>query len=441
MLHPFQFDVLEDALAVVRVYKLERRISLVTEVTAVGGIDSATGRRTIKGVQDKTIPFRTACKLVCLCTNRRLGAPRNVKFPGEDNFAGIVRRGLGDDTKDMHHTAQWKGQRTVVVGMGAYAVEIMRTAIERKDRSEHVTILARQLTTVLPRLLDWLGIIRPWDKELRSRAFKGGRAQQKMIVDLYTLSGAPIPKQFKPDGGTGLLSDLFHIAYYHKVCEVFRTEIKVITATSVETEDGRSLPCGVLIKSVGFHPNETTDAILGKTSMYGIGLAAPGLWVKGEPHIDNGMDTTTPLATSIFYAVPIFCKTVTRFWKKAHMTPKVLNSNPKWVRMNWFTLSEWVQSYRHLSEVDEESDLILREYIESVRARFASIATIEQLVASNILEWQYESERLIETGAPVKKRIPYPFETACFQVLEDEAPHLLRLKPEKETPPKPRAIS
>ena len=66
--------------------------------------------------------------------------------------------------------------------------------------------------------------------------------------------------------------------------------------------------------------------------------------------------------------------------------------------MNWFTLSEWVQGYRHLSKVDEESDVFLREYIESVRNRFIGISSIEQYVAANILEWQLESTRLAPRG-------------------------------------------
>jgi len=427
IMHPYHFDILEDALAVVKEYKFEDKICLLTELRAVGSKDEATGRRTVVGVQDKTVKFRSECKLLCMCTNRRLGTPFEFTFPGEDRFHGPIRRGLADDTSDMSGGG-WKGKKAIIVGMGAYAVEMMRTAIERDDGVDHVTLLVRRLTTVLPRVVDWLNYIRPWDKDLRNRSYKGTRLVQKMIYDAYMLAKAPMPKQFKPDGGTGLLSDLFFLAFWHEMCDIALTEITEIHESFVMTQDGQSRNADIIIKSIGFNPNSTTDHILGKTSMCGIGLVADGLWCKGEPHIDNGMDTNTPLASSIFYSVPLFCKTVVRFWNNARLTPLLLGSNgaPQ-VRMNWFTLSEWVQGYRHLSNADAESDTFLREYIESVRNRFIGISSIEQYVAANILEWQLESTRLAPRGKK-KEIIKYPFEAAVLEILTEEAPHLLRLK-------------
>eukprot|EP00966_Prymnesium_polylepis_P201711 4673859-Prymnesium_polylepis.1 len=57
--------------------------------------------------------------------------------------------------------------KVVVLGMGAFAVELMRTSFERG--AAHVAILARQRGTVAPQVLDWLRFVRPFDnKTLRT---------------------------------------------------------------------------------------------------------------------------------------------------------------------------------------------------------------------------------------------------------------------------------
>ena len=65
-------------------------------------------------------------KMVALCTSRRLGDPRNLQYPGEDRFLGSVCRGLASDNVGL----PWEGAHVIVLGMGAYAIEQVRTAFE-----------------------------------------------------------------------------------------------------------------------------------------------------------------------------------------------------------------------------------------------------------------------------------------------------------------------
>ena len=60
----------------------------------------------------------TAKRMVVLCTNRRLGSPRNVQLQGEDCFRGVICRGLFDDTKSIN----WAVEHMLIIGFGAYAM-------------------------------------------------------------------------------------------------------------------------------------------------------------------------------------------------------------------------------------------------------------------------------------------------------------------------------
>ena len=145
-------------------------------------------------------------------------------------------------------------------------------------------------------------------------------------------------------GGTALLSDLFFIASYldmveNPIGEVERVEPLGVVAVSSHTEF--FIAADLLIKCVGFHPNLSTEQLLERNTMRGIGLVDENLWVKGEPHVDNGIDTNAPLAHSIFYGMPFFCKVVMHFWHSPDRMAHALAANLPEVGINSVTLSEW----------------------------------------------------------------------------------------------------
>eukprot|EP00966_Prymnesium_polylepis_P222290 5142835-Prymnesium_polylepis.1 len=110
----------------------------------------------------------------------------------------------------------WAGMRTLVLGMGAFAVELMRTALEQA--AAHVRILCRQHGLVAPQAIDYANFIRPFDDELRHPV--GGSS---VIVGLwrqaYALSGATPPEVwaegvYRPEGHTVSVSDVHFVASF-----------------------------------------------------------------------------------------------------------------------------------------------------------------------------------------------------------------------------------
>ena len=129
----------------------------------------------------------------------------------------------------------------------------------------------------------------------------------EIIRDLYASCGALRPKAFKPEGGTALLSDLFFIGHYLELVELFVGEIAQTETMglAVEGKNPRSLLADIIIKCVGFHPNTTGETVLHTKSMSGVGLVDLNLWVKGEPHVDNGPDTSRYLAPTPSSPIPM----------------------------------------------------------------------------------------------------------------------------------------
>ncbi|CAE8624702.1 unnamed protein product, partial [Polarella glacialis] len=78
-----------------------------------------------------------------------LASPHRKTFPGEDIFGGQVGYGFNDEFDYTKTT----GQNGIVIGMGAFAVENIRTVME--NNSGKFYIIARHHNLLLPRMLSW----------------------------------------------------------------------------------------------------------------------------------------------------------------------------------------------------------------------------------------------------------------------------------------------
>jgi hypothetical protein len=194
-----------------------------------------------------------ASRMAVLCTNRRLGRPRQMILAGEDQFAGQIFRGLNGDVNSL----RCSGERVLVLGMGAFAVENMRTSLERN--AAYVTILCRRRGTVCPQLIDWLNFVRPFDDSFRHNA-AGDAVVLSHWHRVYDVSGACRPECWsegllKPDGHTVSVSDLFFIAHHAGMLETMRGEVACLEGTVARTRNGDAFEAGVVIKFVGFDLN------------------------------------------------------------------------------------------------------------------------------------------------------------------------------------------
>merc|ERR1711965_622218 len=150
---------------------------------------------------------------------------------GETSFGGQIFRGLGGDVNAI----QCAAERVIVLGMGAFAIENMRTSFER--RAAHVLILCRRRGTVCPQLVDWVNFIRPFDDD-----FKHNAAGDEVVLShwhrAYDASGAWRPECWsegllKPDGHTVSVSDLFFIGHHMRMLATVCGEAARLDGSSV----------------------------------------------------------------------------------------------------------------------------------------------------------------------------------------------------------------
>ena len=111
--HSYSSEVLNDCLQALTQYDLARRTSVGVEVRALQ--KSMDWWRLLCLVQD--YQRRMTCVWAILCTNRRLGQPRDFPVQDEAVFGGQVRRGLSGDACNLHYD----GRKVVILGHGPYA--------------------------------------------------------------------------------------------------------------------------------------------------------------------------------------------------------------------------------------------------------------------------------------------------------------------------------
>ena len=182
--------------------------------------------------------FQCCARVVALCTNRRLGAPRTLVLAGEGAFEGSIMRGIAGD----FDSAVCANKTVSILGMGPFAIECMRTSFERGAR--HADILCRQRGCVSPQLFDWLRFIRPFDTTTLRTDAGGDSIIMSRWQSLYDDSGAARPECWlngllKPDGHTVSVSDIFFVAHTTSMLTTRVGEVDHLTEHALVTRDGQ----------------------------------------------------------------------------------------------------------------------------------------------------------------------------------------------------------
>ena len=194
------------------------------------------------------------CAGVVLAINDRVGMPRSLQVPGMDKFRGV----MADGTSDLLTGVDWRGKRVVIFGMGAFAVENVRTALE--GGASHVTVVARRLGTVCPKMIDYLNFVKPWDEHYRHETSTNVK-QLKCWRDTYTKSGAATPEcwpsKIKHDGHTISVSDIWFVAHHMGKMRTHIGALEAMDADGCVLSDGTHLPCDIVVGCIGFERNTT----------------------------------------------------------------------------------------------------------------------------------------------------------------------------------------
>jgi len=193
-------------------------------------------------------------KGIILAVNDRIGSPRAITYEDQQLFNGTICSGASNETQGL----DWRGKKVVVVGMGAFAVENVRTALE--NGASHVTVVCRRHGTVCPKIIDYLNFATPYDEKF-AHDRKSNIRNMMLWKKLYDQSNATQPEcwmgKIKHEGHTISVSDIWFIAHYLKKLETVSGSISAMYDNGVIVDNQHRIDADILVNCVGFHRNSS----------------------------------------------------------------------------------------------------------------------------------------------------------------------------------------
>ncbi len=224
-------------------------------------------------------------KGLILAINDRVGTPREITWPSQEKFLGKIYSGISDDTL----TVDWKGKKVVIIGMGAFAVENVRTALE--NGAEQVTVVCRRHGTICPKIIDYLNFATPYDENfLHDR--KSNIRNMMLWKKLYDLAGATTPEcwmgKIKHGGHTISVSDIWFIGHHLKVLKTVTGSISGLYENGVIVDDTEKIEADLIVNCVGFHRmSPVVKQMSDYTEMYNNNYIDKDLMYLADAYIDD----------------------------------------------------------------------------------------------------------------------------------------------------------
>mmetsp|Transcript_11574 Transcript_11574/g.19735 ORF Transcript_11574/g.19735 Transcript_11574/m.19735 type:complete len:538 (+) Transcript_11574:1-1614(+) len=349
---------------------------------------------------------------VVLAINDRVGMPRSLSVPGMEAFRGV----MADGTSDLLKGVDWRGKRVVVFGMGAFAVENVRTALEAG--AAHVTVVARRLGTVCPKMIDYLNFVKPWDDQYRHETATNVK-QLKCWRKMYSLAGATPPEvwpgKIKHEGHTISVSDIWFVAHHlGKMCTRIG-ELERMEANGCVLSDGTTLAADVVVGCIGFERNTTfCEQLTGRSEVKHSNYLDKNMIYLADAEIDES-------AFNYFFGSSVleYAKFYTHVFVEGLERPDALGPLlwGQQVATSPVKLRKWTQ-YIDLSRELIEKDAACAEHaarqVAERTKHFYRTMPPETFVEVNRKEFEELHTRL-NGGVPVPKhkQLPYTFGEAA----------------------------
>jgi hypothetical protein len=224
-------------------------------------------------------------KGVILAINDRVGTPRKIDWENQNSYQGKIISGISNEASDF----DWTNKKVAIIGMGAFAVENARTALEGGAR--HVTVVCRRHGTVCPKIIDYLNFTTPYDENFKHDK-KSNMRNMLLWKKLYDQSGATQPEcwmgKIKHDGHTISVSDIWFIGHYLKKIETIAGTITGMYEDGVIVDNQHRIDADVVVSCVGFYRNAlNVKEICDYNKMYNNNYVDKDLMYLADAYIDN----------------------------------------------------------------------------------------------------------------------------------------------------------
>ena len=425
--HTYRHEILADVHRVITQFELERSIFPRTKATRVC---TRSETRVIVGHRER-LPqetFTLKCDVAILCCNRRLGVPRMVSYPGESVFRGLCLRGVDGDVERV----SWSDMRVLILGMGPYAVENMRTSLEYGCR--HVTILARRRATVSPQAVDWANYVRPRGPLLENDSTLDARLMS-LWQEFYKQSSAIAPEVWKEgklrhEGHTFPLSDIFFLAHNVRTAYTHVGTLTRLHATKAAISDGSFLDVDAVVKCIGFEHTHAIEQICGRSQTGVGGLMDEKLWITTEINLSDvlpsGQDSLTdpvirgnPFVSSYLTIAQYQADFLVRCWENPQLETRVLASSPR-ARITTFSSTNMIEGMQVAFAVDPSVRDRLVEIGHNTAADAEAAMPLSTYLTTNAANWVAIHQMLLVRAPESREPIPYLFKDIPRMLARDK---------------------
>lgn len=343
-----------------------------------------------------------------LCINDRVGLPRPLAAPGRDEFMGVV----ADGTADSLAGVDWRGKRVVIAGMGAFAVENVRTALE--NGAAEVTVVGRRHGTICPKAIDYLNFVKPWDANFKHDTTTNVK-QFLRWKELYAAAGCVVPecwpKQVKHDGHTISVSDVWFIGHFMKKLSTRTGTISRIEPDGAVVEGGDFIPCDIIVGCIGFErSNYLCEALTGRTEVKTTNYLDRDMMYLADAEIDEGAFNSF-LGSSVLEYGKFFTNVFVEGLKRGdELGDRLWGTDTVSVPISERKWNQYIASGTKLINTDTAIADHARDQVRARTAHFWRTLPPQSFVQTNRKEWEELHQRL-NNGVPVPKdkQLPYFF--------------------------------
>ena len=344
---------------------------------------------------------------IILAINDRVGTPRTVVWEGEEGYQGALVNGISDETIDV----DWRGKKVVVVGMGAFAVENARTALEAG--AAHVTVVCRRHGTVCPKIIDYLNFSTPYDDKF-AHDRKSNIRNMLLWKKLYEASGATEPEcwmgKIKHEGHTISVSDIWFIAHHLKKLSTVSGSVNAMYDRGVIVGDGRRIDADVVVKCVGFLRNgETAKKLCEYTEMYNNNYVDRDFMYLADAYIDDEVFNSF-FGSSILEMTKFYISVYLDFFDNPEFDEMIRSEGMYKISIDDRRWSHYIAGAESLIRRYPRFYDAAKAQIEDRTASFLETHDLETYIAANRREWFSTHELLAGKSLSEAECLPYVFE-------------------------------
>ena len=346
-------------------------------------------------------------KGIILAVNDRIGSPRIITWENQHQFKGVVCSGISDEALNIG----WRDKKVVIIGMGAFAVENARTALE--NGAEHVTVVCRRHGTVCPKIIDYLNFATPYDENFQHDR-KSNIRNMMLWKKLYDLSKATQPEcwmgKIKHEGHTISVSDIWFIAHFLKKLTTIAGNVTSLYEQGVIVNHDQRIEADVIVNCVGFHRNApVVQQMCDYTEMYNNNYLDKDLMYLADAYIDddvfNSFFGSSVLEMTKFYMdvfIDFFDNPEFGAMLKVEGIEKIAIDDRRW--------SHYIAGAEALIKTYPRFYDAARNQIDKRTENFLEAHDLETYVAANRREWKDLHQMLSGRQMRDDECLPYVFD-------------------------------